>query len=156
MCLFNGNFLSIMISADVNVTLQVTQCTPTGVCLGPSLDMTLIEYRIYLCSALKYNKNFPNLCFIFISSRAAHLTLASTSLLIPARVRQLTYFGHHYGDACMCVCVCVKPCLTLCKPIRLLYPWNFSGKNTGISCHFLIQGIFLTQGSNLQFLHVLN
>ena len=106
MCLFNGNFLSIMISADVNVTLQVTQCTPTGVCLGPSLDMTLNGCRIYLCSALKYNNNFPNLYFIFISSRAAHLTLASTSLLIPARVRQLTYFGHHYGDACMCVCVC--------------------------------------------------
>ena len=24
-----------------------------------------------------------------------------------------------------------------------------SGKNTGVGCHFLLQGIFLTQGSNL-------
>ena len=32
---------------------------------------------------------------------------------------------------------------------RLLYPWNSSGKNTGVGCHFLLQGIFPTQESNL-------
>ena len=32
-------------------------------------------------------------------------------------------------------------------------PWNFPGKNTGGFCHFLLQGIFLTQGSNLHLLH---
>ena len=31
---------------------------------------------------------------------------------------------------------------------RLLSPWNFSGKSTGVGCHFLLQGIFPTQGSN--------
>ena len=31
---------------------------------------------------------------------------------------------------------------------RLLGPWDFPGKNTGVGCHFLLQGIFLTQGSN--------
>ena len=25
-------------------------------------------------------------------------------------------------------------------PTRLLCPWNFPGKNTGVSCHFLLQG----------------
>ena len=30
----------------------------------------------------------------------------------------------------------------------LLSPWNFPGKSTGVGCHFLLQGIFLTQGSN--------
>ena len=34
------------------------------------------------------------------------------------------------------------------KPTRLLHPWDFPGKNTGVGCHFLLQGIFLTQGSN--------
>ena len=33
-------------------------------------------------------------------------------------------------------------------PARLLCPWDFPGKNTGVGCHFLLQGIFLTQGSN--------
>ena len=31
----------------------------------------------------------------------------------------------------------------------LLCPWNSPGKSTGVSCHFLLQGIFPTQGSNL-------
>ena len=34
------------------------------------------------------------------------------------------------------------------RPARLLYPWDFPGKNTGVGCHFLLQGILLTQGSN--------
>ena len=34
----------------------------------------------------------------------------------------------------------------------LLYPWDFPGKNTGVGCHFVLQGIFLTQGSNLHLL----
>ena len=38
---------------------------------------------------------------------------------------------------------------------QLLCPWDFSGKNTGMGCHFLLQGIFLTQGSNPSFLHLL-
>ena len=33
-------------------------------------------------------------------------------------------------------------------PIRLLCPWNSPGKNTGVGCHFLLQGIFPAQGSN--------
>ena len=38
-------------------------------------------------------------------------------------------------------------------PTRLLCPWNFPGKNTGVDCHSLLQGIFLTQGLNLGLLH---
>ena len=29
----------------------------------------------------------------------------------------------------------------------------FPGKNTGVGCHFLLQGIFLTQESDLGLLH---
>ena len=39
------------------------------------------------------------------------------------------------------------------QPTRLLCLWNFPGKNTGVGCHFLLQAIFPTQGSNLGFLH---
>ena len=39
------------------------------------------------------------------------------------------------------------------SPARLLCLWDFPGKNTGVGCHFLIQGIFLTQGSNPGLLH---
>ena len=30
----------------------------------------------------------------------------------------------------------------------LLHPWDFPGKSTGVSCYFLLQVIFPTQGSN--------
>ena len=39
------------------------------------------------------------------------------------------------------------------QPARLLCPWDFPDKSTGVDCPSLLQGIFLTQGSNL---HLLN
>ena len=38
-------------------------------------------------------------------------------------------------------------------PTTLLHPWDFPGKNTGVGCHFLLQRIFPTQGSNLGLPH---
>ena len=35
------------------------------------------------------------------------------------------------------------------QPSRLLCPWDSPGKNTGVGCHALLQGIFPTQGLNL-------
>ena len=39
------------------------------------------------------------------------------------------------------------------QPTRLLCPWNSPGKNTGVGSHFLLQGIFSTQGPHLGLLH---
>ena len=39
------------------------------------------------------------------------------------------------------------------QPTRFLCPWNSLGKNTGVGCNSLLQGIFPTQGSNLGLLH---
>ena len=39
------------------------------------------------------------------------------------------------------------------KVTRLLCPWDSSGKNTGVGCQALLQGIFLTQGSKPCLLH---
>ena len=33
-------------------------------------------------------------------------------------------------------------------PARLLCPWDYPSNNTGVGCHFLLQGIFLTHGLN--------
>ena len=43
-----------------------------------------------------------------------------------------------------------QSCLTLCDPMDC--PWSSPGQNTGVGCHFLLQGIFLTQGLNLHLL----
>ena len=39
------------------------------------------------------------------------------------------------------------------QPASLFYLWNLPGKNTGVGYHFLLQGIFPTQGLNLCLLH---
>ena len=46
-------------------------------------------------------------------------------------------------------------CLTLVTPWTVAHqpPWDFPGKSTGVVCHFLLQGIFLTQVLNLGLLY---
>ena len=39
---------------------------------------------------------------------------------------------------------------------RPLCPWDFPGKNTGAGCHFLLHGVFPTQGSNRCLLRLLH
>ena len=39
-------------------------------------------------------------------------------------------------------------------PARLLCPWDSPGKNSGVGCHALLQGIFWTQGSNMRLFHL--
>ena len=65
------------------------------------------------------------------------------------------------------MCMRVKSlslCLTLCDPRDLgtatcpglLCPWSSPGKDTGVDCHALLQGIFLTQRLNPHLLHLLH
>ena len=56
------------------------------------------------------------------------------------------------------MCPVIQSYLTLLsphrlQPTRLLSQWDSPGKNTGVGCHFLLQGICPTQGSNLCLLH---
>ena len=73
----------------------------------------------------------------------------------------------------MCVCVYVCVCIIYIymyacsvisamsdslqhhglQPAKPLCPWNFLGKNTEMGFHFLLQGIFPTQGLNSHLLH---
>ena len=58
-----------------------------------------------------------------------------------------------------CCCLVAKLCLTLCDPVNSSSPPGSSvhgdspGKNTGVGCHVLLQGIFPTQGPNPHLLH---
>ena len=57
--------------------------------------------------------------------------------------------------ACVLSCSIMPKSLQPCglKPSRVLCPQDFPGKNTGVGCHFPLQGIFLTQGLNPPLLH---
>ena len=52
-------------------------------------------------------------------------------------------------------------CVGLCDPMGCRLPgspspWNFPGKDTGVGCHFFLQGILPTQGSNPHLLCLLH
>ena len=56
------------------------------------------------------------------------------------------------------MCMHAQSCLILCdphgpQPERLLCQCDFPDKHTAVCCHFFLQGIFQTQGSNLCLLH---
>ena len=57
--------------------------------------------------------------------------------------------------------MCAKSCPTICSPLDYNPPGSsvhgiFLEKNTVMDCHFLLQGIFLTQGMNPCLLHLLH
>ena len=53
--------------------------------------------------------------------------------------------------SCSVVSSSLQPCGLLA--LQAVCPWNCPGKNTGVDCHFLLQEIFPTQGSNLGLLN---
>ena len=59
----------------------------------------------------------------------------------------------------MITCVHARSCPTLFWPTpwtvahQALCSWDFPGKNTGVGCHSLLQGVFSTQGLNPRHLH---
>ena len=83
----------------------------------------------------------------------------------PVRLMGLNYsqvpvaWSLHLCNWNVCVCLLAQSCLTLCSPMepsRLFCPWTSLGKDTAVSCHFLLQDIFQTQGSNPHLLCLLN
>ena len=61
-----------------------------------------------------------------------------------------------------CLCACYATVLSDSMrpyglwPARILCPWVSPGKNTGMGCHALLQGIFPTQESNPHLLRLLH
>ena len=64
-------------------------------------------------------------------------------IVILSEVRQTVRQISNY--IAFCCCLLAKLCLTLLQPhglqtSRILCPWDFQGKNTGVGCHFFLWG----------------
>ena len=68
--------------------------------------------------------------------------LTCISSCFPVRIPYATY---------VLVCTCSVAQVTFCYSMDP--SGNFPDRDTEVGCHFLLQGIFLTQGSNLYLLH---
>ena len=64
---------------------------------------------------------------------------------IAQRTNSVRLHSHEWGP-----CVRAQSCPTLCEPME------FSGRNAGVGCHFLLQRIFPTQGSSQHLLWLLH
>ena len=84
--------------------------------------------------------------------------LAPTCFIILSK-RWYTNCSYSHKTVERIKCVCFSHVWFFCDPrglwpTRLLCLWDSPGRNTGVGCHFLLQGIFLTQGSNPPTSHV--
>ena len=79
-------------------------------------------------------------------------------LSLPGNCAKWKSFCCRGGNMELVVVVQSQSCVQLLQPLglqptRLLCSWDFPGKNTRVGCHFLLQGIFQTQGLNQCLLH---
>ena len=97
-----------------------------------------------------------------------HLILCFPFLLFPSIFSSIRVFSnesallirwvHTHMQACMLSHFShFRLLVTLwTDPVKLFCPQDSPGKNTGVGCHALLQGIFLTQGLNPCFLQLLH
>ena len=83
-------------------------------------------------------------------------------------VKSISSLGSHLVLLVVCVCACtcvhaqsIQLCLILCDPmdcslLGFSVHGDSPGKNTGVGCHTLLQGIFLIQEANPRFLSLLH
>ena len=97
--------------------------------------------------------SMPSLAIV--NSAAMNIWVHFFSLGIYTRVKLLDYMV--FLSMCSVASVVSDSSQPLgLRPTRLLCPWDFPDKNTRVSCHSLLQGIFLTQRLNLCLLHLLH
>ena len=138
-----------------------------GIFLEQSLKLCLLQWQAKSLSLSHQGspcwKNFNNslislLVFgLFIFCNSSWFSLRklhhSKNLLISPRLSILLAYS-----CCAVLYLVAQSCLTVCDPLDYNPPGSHvhgdsTGKNTGVGCHALLQGIFLTQGSNRGFPH---
>ena len=119
----------------------------------------------YLCCIWKMAVIVSGVTDGYITRLQKGLTFAEWWQLIspwsPSLYRLLSHLiGKSWAVCALCACSVSQLSESLwphrLHSTRLLCPWDFPGKNTGVGCLFLLQGIFLTQGSNPSLLRLLH
>ena len=100
--------------------------------LGQTFNLSISSYS---------EKNLLMMHFLLVS-------LCSYLFICPLNK---SFLSNHHSMLCSVLSNSATPWLW---PTRHLCSWNLSGKNTGMGCHILLQGIFLTQWSNSHLLHL--
>ena len=126
---------------------QIKQIQREGGCVY-TLSNVLLTQKVLFYFHVSFSLSFYCFCICLWLISISSVSMGSTISRDPS-----------FCVVCVCVCVCVcelssSVMFDPLKPhemqlVRLLCPWNFLGKNIGVDCHFLLQGIIPNEGSNL-------
>ena len=128
--------------------------------------MFVSQYMIYLVDVLCLtNTNFFSsarkpitFSFLFFWSfvlSSPFLSATRSPHFVPLSESSLS--SGHLTHSILSFLLFPQSCPALCNTWTVAHwascPWDFTGKNTGVRSHFLLQGVFPTQGLNLSLLH---
>ena len=140
---------------------------------------TAVSFLWFMSDKVKFCFSLMHLCrpLLFSSNiSVSALVLFLHIFLVNHNVILSKVFGHNNKSSNLIIFIFVglifyisweclllfsaKVCLTLLWPhglwpTRLFCPWNYTGKNTGMDCHFLLPVISRTQESNRHLLRLL-
>ena len=127
-------------------------------------ETTIFMYQLYLIIHISLYINIWKICITNIKwwddvRNTENRPFPWTMLIVMIG----EYTGHYRSPelevgSWVCACSVAQLCPTLCDPVDCSLPGSsvLSGKNTGMGCHFLLQGIFLIQGLNPGLFHFLH
>ena len=117
--------------------------------------LKLLYPYLYLCTWVFLN--WENIIFSYCDCRFIFTFLSDFMYFKPMvkfHISYIKFIFHIYHIVChmkhLTTCACVLSHYTHVRLFvtlwtvarRLLCPWDLVGKNTGVGCHFLLQGIF--------------
>ena len=128
---------------------------------SPSKNTGVGCHFLLQCMKAKSESEVAQSCLTPSDPMDCSLPGSSVHGIFQARVLEwvaiaFSVYQYRYIYVCVCMCLCAKllqSCLTLCDPMDCSLPgYSVHGdspsKNTGVGCHFLLQGIFPAQGLN--------
>ena len=124
-------------------------CRNVGSCTGYSGENQLkIQWFQFWCV------QFPVCIFLFSKFIYFYLK-ANHNIVLVSAIHQ---HASGIGNILYMLCLVAQSCPTLCNPMDCSPPGSSvhgdsPGRNTGVGCHALLQGIFPTQGWNPGLLH---
>ena len=130
---------------------QTIKCAMKKYMCNWGMELILVQITKYHVKAY-----FTKVCFYYSSIQIC--SPPSPSMIQSFLSDSLRIIGDIF-QLMLCVCVLSYEAVSNLlrphglQPTRLLCPWDFPSKNTGVGCHFLLQGIFLSQGSNPRLLY---